>query len=316
MGAAVADALAALHAQGRVHGDVRPGAVLLDPHGAARLSAPRALAPPDPGFVAPEVLRGGAPSQRADQWALAATCATALGDAAVPSPLAVVLSVASADDPADRFASAGALGDALLRACPPEPVAFGRSAPNAPTAPERVAARTPRRATPPVTRRFGPRPPRVRPERRAPGPLPVAALALLAVVVGAAVPRIARGAPPAPLASVARASAGCATPAAQPGDRPIPPCAVQRGDLLVTTIAGRERAYRLGRPGDAVLLGDWDGDGVVTPGLYRPSSGEAVEFASWEPGPEGAAPVVALQLSPGGTPSVVHTGEGDRITAV
>jgi hypothetical protein len=33
--------------------------------------------------------------------------------------------------------------------------------------------------------------------------------------------------------------------------------------------------FRLGRPGDIPLLGDWNGDGIDTPGFYRPSRGSA-----------------------------------------
>jgi len=33
--------------------------------------------------------------------------------------------------------------------------------------------------------------------------------------------------------------------------------------------------FTFGRPGDIPLLGDWDGDGVDTPGVYRPSRGAA-----------------------------------------
>jgi hypothetical protein len=37
----------------------------------------------------------------------------------------------------------------------------------------------------------------------------------------------------------------------------------------------------LGRPGDQLVLGDWDCDGLVTPGLHRPSTGESFRFDDW-----------------------------------
>jgi hypothetical protein len=154
----------------------------------------------------------------------------------------------------------------------------------------------------------------VRPERRAPGPLPVAGLALVAVAVGATLPRLLAGPALAGSPPSGAARADCASPAAEPGDRPVGPCTVQRGDLLVTTRDGRPRAYRLGRAGDVFVVGDWDGDGVSTPGLYRPSSGEALEYGGWDPGADGAAPAAVLALPPGRTPSVEHVDGGDRIT--
>ncbi|MGH9178930.1 MAG: hypothetical protein ACRD0N_10305, partial [Acidimicrobiales bacterium] len=39
--------------------------------------------------------------------------------------------------------------------------------------------------------------------------------------------------------------------------------------------------YRLGRPGDQLLLGDWDCDGRDTPALYRPSTGQVFVFTDW-----------------------------------
>lgn len=37
--------------------------------------------------------------------------------------------------------------------------------------------------------------------------------------------------------------------------------------------AGLEYSFVYGNPGDVPLLGDWDGDGFDTPGMYRPSNG-------------------------------------------
>lgn len=40
-------------------------------------------------------------------------------------------------------------------------------------------------------------------------------------------------------------------------------------------------AWSLGQPGDQLVLGDWDCDGLVTPGLRRPSTGESFRFDEW-----------------------------------
>ncbi|ACL65272.1 serine/threonine protein kinase [Anaeromyxobacter dehalogenans 2CP-1] len=76
----VVGAVAALHAEGRVHGALHPGTVRLDRGGAvalgARGAARPALGPGAPveraAFTAPEVLRGGRPGRRADVFSTAA----------------------------------------------------------------------------------------------------------------------------------------------------------------------------------------------------------------------------------------------------
>ncbi|MDQ6332762.1 hypothetical protein, partial [Campylobacter jejuni] len=45
---------------------------------------------------------------------------------------------------------------------------------------------------------------------------------------------------------------------------------------VTSTVTGETRAYRMGRPGDQILFGDWDGDGAATPALYRPTTGEVL----------------------------------------
>ncbi len=79
--------LAAIHAQGLVHGDLKPGNVMVTPERAvildfgfaqerARLSAKRPGAPPDggtPNYMAPERLRSGGASMEDDIYALGLT---------------------------------------------------------------------------------------------------------------------------------------------------------------------------------------------------------------------------------------------------
>ena len=45
--------------------------------------------------------------------------------------------------------------------------------------------------------------------------------------------------------------------------------------------SGERTRFTLGDPGDQFLLGDWDGDGRDTPGLYRPATGQVTRFDGW-----------------------------------
>jgi hypothetical protein len=70
--------------------------------------------------------------------------------------------------------------------------------------------------------------------------------------------------------------------------------------------------YRLGEPGDLLLVGDWDCDGAPTPALYRPGDGRLFRFPSW---PDGgaleSAPAEATRA--GGQPVVEQVDGCDRI---
>ncbi len=55
-----------------------------------------------------------------------------------------------------------------------------------------------------------------------------------------------------------------------------PTIAVHGNELVV----GGAR-FHLGRDGDQVVLGDWDDDGVTSPALLRPSTGEVFVFEQW-----------------------------------
>ena len=87
VGVRIADALAAAHAQGMLHRDVKPANILIDSYGNAGL-ADFGLAGPieassgegiTPAYAPPEVIRGDAASEAGDVYQLAATLYAVLG---------------------------------------------------------------------------------------------------------------------------------------------------------------------------------------------------------------------------------------------
>ena len=128
VGAKVADALVAA---GVVHGDITPGNILVGADGEPRLAdfgSPDALTP---AYTAPEVFRGGPPS---DVYSLGATLHALLTTHAparpapgrprrqapllgtlpgVPPGLAAAIDKATAEDPDDRYGTVSSLRDAL-----------------------------------------------------------------------------------------------------------------------------------------------------------------------------------------------------------
>ncbi|WP_448640458.1 DUF6777 domain-containing protein [Geodermatophilus sp. URMC 63] len=126
----VAAALDAAHAHGLVHGDVRPGTVLLSGHSArphCHLVGFGTVGDGSPGYVAPERLSGRPADSRADVYSLACllrellTGAPPGGAGPVPPALAAVVARGTAEDPDRRPPSAGDLARAARTAIAPAP---------------------------------------------------------------------------------------------------------------------------------------------------------------------------------------------------
>ncbi len=309
--APVADALAAVHAAGWVHGDVSASNVVVGPDATGvlvdlgRARPVGALAAPagTPGSVAPEVEAGVAGGPAADVFSLAAVVVEAVtgvpptAATVLPPGVALALRRALAPDPAARPAAAE-LAAALRAAAGPQPVSGSRGIVAESDAPTLEDAGTR------VTRDYGPRPPapvldlaESRPRR---WPILLSAAAA-AATAGAFV--LAR--PPTSAPTEAAAPPACApvAPGALTGDPDGDGCPVAAtwvaGVLTVVVEPGEPpRRYALGAPGDVVALDDWDCDGDDTPGLYRPATGVVTLYSSW--------PVAG----PGAAPSSVTTGEG------
>jgi hypothetical protein len=180
----------------------------------------------------------------------------------------------------------------------------------------------------PLPRRPGPRrhptppatPPRGRPrDRRGRGHAgPVLAAGIGLALVGVGVHRLATAEPVDPTPPAAAPALPCpdvghpepgpdeTTVQADPDGRG---CTVpvhwsaDRAELTVATPEGVRR-YRIGDPGDRVVLGDWDCDGRDTPLVVRPGAPSAFRFDDW-PGagvPVDAVPTAEPEPSPPACP--------------
>ncbi|MBM7769925.1 serine/threonine protein kinase [Actinokineospora baliensis] len=211
IGSQVAAALAAAHAAGIVHRDVKPGNILLGDNGTVKITdfgisraiddgtvTETGMLAGTPAYLAPEIARGQDPSQSSDVFSLGATLYHAVEGAPPfglnPNPLALLHAVASGDVTPPR--GAGALTPTLmtlLRADPTDRPTMDDAASllALPTAPLRVPQfeqrtvpakpnpiRSPRPLTPP---------PPPDPQRPSPSRGVLIALLLGVVVLAAAV---------------------------------------------------------------------------------------------------------------------------------
>lgn len=71
--------------------------------------------------------------------------------------------------------------------------------------------------------------------------------------------------------------------------------------------------FRVGRPGDDLVLGDWDCDGTATAAVVRPETGQTFVFDGWAADGETLAAEPGPTLPDGTTATVADEGGCDRI---
>jgi hypothetical protein len=117
------------------------------------------------------------------------------------------------------------------------------------------------------------------------------------------------------------AAAGRAEPEPGAGCVAVPPPAADvDGDGCPEALAVQGHAvtagdarWTLGEPGDLVTIGDWDCDGVASPAVLRPATGDVFVFPAWAPEGEPAT-VPAVRTVAGAAAVRAEHGDGcDRL---
>ena len=81
--------------------------------------------------------------------------------------------------------------------------------------------------------------------------------------------------------------------------------------VLTIPLGGADKQIGLGEPGDQVVLGDWDCDGVDTPALFRRAAGEVQYFDVWPSVAQRSYQPDAVEDAPPGARSTLEEGSGD-----
>jgi hypothetical protein len=82
--------------------------------------------------------------------------------------------------------------------------------------------------------------------------------------------------------------------------------------VLSIRVDGDRQRIAIGGPGDQLVLGDWDCDGVDTPALYRTRTGDVQYFDAWpRVEQQRYQPDRTEPVGPGGRASLAE-GEGNR----
>ena len=308
--------------------------------GTAEYLAPELLdgAQPDPrtdiyslGVLCYEALAGRPPYTGAVPLAVAR--AADVGDhepldrvPGVPAPLARVVEQAMARRPEDRFPSADELARALRTTVP-----AGEARVPGPAA---AVPRDDGGEGTGLTRTFGPRPPRPDPApRRGAGRRRLAVVAAVGVVAAgllglvrgplasddreerrgdcpdAPIPDLGAESPDAQVVEGDVAGDGC-TVVGVYGSRTLADGTTQM--VLAITIDGTAKQIGLGAVGDQLVLGDWNCDGVDTPGVYQASAGLVQYFDVWPAVEQRTYPPSATEQVPTGGTAALAAGEGDE----